>query len=71
MVARFRETCSASDQRDSGRHRAFNDVSVEDIHSRKSLIYNMRYFVFFYFFEIGCTTFRPLCMSTSANLLQN
>jgi len=53
IVARFRETCSASDQKGSGRHTAFNDISVEDIlhllvrYSRKSLIYNTRYFLIF------------------------
>ena len=53
LVADFRETFSASDGRGSGRPRTLNDVSVEDIlhllvrYSRKSLIYNMRYFVIF------------------------
>jgi len=44
LVARLRETCSASDRKVSGRHTALNDVSVENIlhllvrYSRKSLM---------------------------------
>jgi hypothetical protein len=47
VVTRFSETCSASDQKGSGRHTAFNDVSVEDIlhllvrYSRKSLMHEI------------------------------